>query len=188
MLASIELIDYQQARAVMELAQLYCRESVHLLDASMKKINHCLAQLSDEQIWWRPFPDANSIGNLLLHVSGNLRQWAVVPISGEPDSRDRESEFARRNPVARAELLSLLNQTLADVRFRIEHLDNQQLLQTRQIQGFETTTLGAISHTTSHFVGHTHQIILLTRLQLGDDYQYEWTPATLKSGAGDVPI
>ena len=172
----------------MELAQLYCQESLHLLEGAMKKINHCLAQLSDEQIWWRPADDANSIGNLLLHLSGNLRQWAVIPISGAPDSRDRESEFARRETINRDELLPLLSRTIADVRSRIGNLNEQQLLETRQIQGFETTTLGAISHTTSHFVGHTHQIILLTRLQLGEDYQYEWTPEARKSDSSDVPI
>lgn len=188
MLASVILIDYQPAFVVMELAQLYCLESLHLLDAAMKKINHCLAQLTDEQVWWRPAHDANSIGNLLLHLSGNLRQWAVIPVSGEPDSRDRASEFARRDPISRDELLSRLGQTLADVKSRIQNLNEQQLLREQKIQGFATTTLGAISHTSSHFVGHTHQIILLTRLQLGESYQYEWTPEARKNDSRDVPI
>jgi uncharacterized damage-inducible protein DinB len=188
MLTPVDWIDYQQAGFAMKLAQLYCQESVHLLDAAMKKIEHCLAQLSDDQIWWRPANDANSVGNLLLHLSGNLRQWAVTPLSGEPDSRDRESEFAQRDGIDRAELFSRLSQTIAQVRCRIEHLDEQQLMQKRHIQGFETTTLGAISHTTSHFVGHTHQIILLTRLQLGESYQFEWTPESPRPDSRDVPI
>ena len=172
----------------MELNQLYCRESLHLLDAAMKKVNHCLAQLSDEQIWWRPASDANSVGNLLLHMSGNLRQWGVIPFSGEPDLRDRDWEFARQDKISRDELLATVNQTIAEARLQIESLGEQQLLQTRRIQGFDTTTVGAISHTTSHFVGHAHQIILLTRLQLGESYRFEWTDASRNTDSDDVPI
>ena len=73
----------------------FSHEMSHLIDASLLKIDHCLGQLNDEQIWWRPGEGQNSIGNLLLHMCGNLRQWAIVPLTDGEDQRDRAAEFQR---------------------------------------------------------------------------------------------
>src|SRR5687767_14115910 len=81
----------------------------------LPKIERCLEQLTDEQIWWRANPESNSIGNLLLHLCGNARQWIVCGLGSEPDNRARDAEFARRDPLPRAELLDLLRSTLGDV-------------------------------------------------------------------------
>ncbi len=67
----------------------FIQESVHLLEQSVHKIKHCLNQLDSDQIWWRPEPGLNSIGNLILHLCGNLNQWAVCGITGSKDERQR---------------------------------------------------------------------------------------------------
>ncbi len=160
----------------MALDKAFCREATNLLDSAMIKIDHCLSQLSDEQIWWRPSEDANSIGNLLVHISGNLRQWGVIPISGASDQRDRQREFDLRGEMERDELIALVKKAVADAKSQFSRLDEESLLSETEIQGFKVTLLGAITHTTSHFVGHVQQIILLTRLQLGNKYRFQWSP------------
>lgn len=169
----------------MGLANSVCNEAIGLLDAAMIKINHCVDQLSDEQIWWRPSEDINSIGNLLLHISGNLRQWGIVPLSGAQDQRERQSEFDFRGPLERRELLAKVSDTVAEAKSQFSSLGEERLLAETVIQGFPVTFLGAITHTSSHFIGHTQQIILLTRLQLGDKYRFQWSP---ESDRGNVPI
>lgn len=153
-------------------------ESIHLLEQSVRKIEHCLKQLDSDQIWWRPAPELNSIGNLILHICGNLNQWAVNGIPDLQDERQRDLEFRADISLSVDELTGLMNQTVAQAAAIIHSLSPEKLLETRQIQGFTVTVLGAISHTVPHFVGHTHQIIYLTRLQLGNAYQFDWSPGS----------
>ena len=84
-----------------ELATAIATETDRRLEASVGKIRHCVAQLSDEQLWWRPAESMNSIGNLVLHLAGNLRQWIVSGVGGETDTRERGREFAERGLVSR---------------------------------------------------------------------------------------
>ena len=153
---------------------------VRLLDQAMDKIEHCLDQLSDAEIWWRPEPDLNSIGNLILHISGNLRQWCVASLNQQPDIRDRAMEFATRS-IDRVELLDIVRLAVADAKTAILRLQKVQLLEPVVIQGFNVNRMNALLHTATHFQGHTHQIILLTRLQKKDAYQFNWKPESDRS-------
>src|SRR5438128_12636541 len=89
----------------------------------LPKIERSLELLTDEQIWWRANPQSNSIGNLLLHLSGNVRQWIVCSLGGALDARDRDSEFAQRGIISRDELLSRLKQTLSEADATLATLD-----------------------------------------------------------------
>src|ERR1041385_9451923 len=91
------------------------RSRYHLSEDFLPKIERCLSLLTDEQIWWRPNSESNSIGNLILHLSGNARQWIVCGVGGAADARDRDAEFARREVIPGAELRSILKQTLREV-------------------------------------------------------------------------
>lgn len=166
-------------------ASVFLEESCYLLDQSLVKIHHCLRQMSDEQIWWRPQESLNSVGNLILHMGGNLRQWSVVGIGGLPDDRDRPSEFLASRRLPRQELVAGLDGAVAQAQQLFRPLSADQLLQQRRIQEFDVTVLRAICHTVSHFVGHSHQIIYLTRLALGDRYEFHWSPAAERS---NLPI
>ena len=166
-------------------AKLITDELASLLDESMKKIRHCVGQLSDEQIWWRPASTMNSVGNLLLHICGNLRQWAVCGIGNLPDKRDRDGEFSASGGPSVSELLGLVETTVRDAESVLEELNSESLSEPRSIQGFDVTVLGTLCHTVTHFVGHTHQIIQLTRLMLADDYDFQWSPSAPR---GNVPI
>ena len=135
-----------------------------LVEEYLPKIERCIEKLSDEQIWWRPNPESNSIGNLLLHLSGNARQWIVCGLGGALDERQRQAEFDERDGIPRDELLRKLRITVADVNDVLARFDPARLLEEFPIQGTTATALAAIFHVTEHFSMHTGQIILLTKM------------------------
>jgi uncharacterized damage-inducible protein DinB len=135
-----------------------------LVDEYLPKIERCVEKLTDDQIWWRPNPESNSIGNLLLHLSGNARQWIVSGLGGATDERRRQSEFDAQEGIARAELLATLRTTVAEVASVLDSFDPDRLLHEYPIQGTTATALAAIFHVTEHFSMHTGQIILLTKM------------------------
>ena len=130
----------------------------------LPKIERSLELLTDEQIWWRANPQSNSIGNLLLHLSGNVRQWIVCGLGGAPDERDRDSEFAERHMIPRDELLARLRQTLSEADAALAKLDADKLLERHLIQGCDVTALAAIFHVVEHFSMHTGQIIMMAKM------------------------
>ena len=140
-----------------------------LRDEYLPKIERCLERLSDEQIWWRPNEDSNSVGNLLLHLCGNAQQWIVSGLGGEEDNRVRQSEFDERRIISRQDLLTKTKATLTRVDATLAQFDESRLLETFQIQGTTVTALEAIFHVTEHFSMHTGQIILLTKMIGGTD-------------------
>lgn len=179
--ASTESSNGPNMSGALEVSKRFIDRAIEFLTGDyLPKIERCLEQLTDEQIWWRANEQSNSIGNLVLHLSGNARQWIVCGLGSEPDTRERDAEFAQRDPLARAELLDLLRSTLADVETVLRELDPSTLLEKRKIQGNEVEILQAIFHVTEHFSMHTGQIILLTKLLTATDlhfYDFE----------GDVP-
>lgn len=140
------------------------RSRHHFAEDFLPKIERCLELLSDEQIWWRANPQSNSIGNLLLHLSGNVRQWIVCGVGGAPDARDRDAEFAQRTVIPREELLARLKQTLSEADSALASFPSDRLLERMQIQGSEVTALEAILHVVEHFSMHTGQIILMSKV------------------------
>jgi uncharacterized damage-inducible protein DinB len=130
----------------------------------LPKIEGCLELLTDEQIWWRANPQSNSIGNLLLHLSGNVRQWIVCSLGDATDARDRDFEFAQRIIIPRDELLARLRQTLTEADATLAQLDLDKLLERRVIQGMDVSALEAIFHVVEHFSMHTGQIIMMAKM------------------------
>jgi uncharacterized damage-inducible protein DinB len=144
----------------------------HLLADYLPKIERCLEQLTDEQVWWRAGDRSNSVGNLLLHLEGNARQWLVSGVGGAPDRRTRDREFDERAPLPPAELLAGLSATLAEADAVLARLDPAALLERRHIQGHKVTVLAAVFHVVEHFSMHTGQIILLTKMLTGHDLAF----------------
>jgi len=148
----------------------FLRLSRHYLAQDyLPRIVAVLRQLSDADVWWRGNDASNSIGNLVLHLSGNVRQWIVSGVGSGADVRDRPSEFARRDGLSRDELIGLLEHTIADVDAVLARVTPAQLDEPRRIQGIDTTVMGAIYHVVEHFSGHVGQIVLLGKLRLGKD-------------------
>jgi uncharacterized damage-inducible protein DinB len=166
-----------------EFAAAVMAEAAHEMQNALTRIKHCLDQLTDEQVWQRPADSQNSIANLLLHLSGNLRQWVIAGLGGAADVRDRPAEFADRGGRTKDELWRLLEDTVAEARRVLQRLSADELLRARRIQGFEVSGLRALFDTLPHFRGHTQEIVFRTRLLLGDKYRFAWAPKTKEEGA-----
>lgn len=148
----------------------FLSESRRFLTADyLPKIERSLADLSDEEIWWRPNEASNSIGNLVLHLCGNVRQWIVGGIGGRQEPRDRQSEFDRRDPIERDELLARLRTVLAEADDVLGRVTAEELARRRHIQEYDVTGLEAIYHVVEHFSMHTGQIIYISKLRGGRD-------------------
>jgi uncharacterized damage-inducible protein DinB len=148
------------------------RASEFLLGDYLPKIERCLDNLSDEQIWWRANEESNSIGNLILHLCGNAKQWIVCGVGSAPDNRNRDSEFEQRDVIARDELVALLRSTLSDVHTTLQSVNPSTLLELRKIQGNDVDILEAVFHVTEHFSMHAGQIFLLTKILTGTDLRF----------------
>lgn len=142
----------------------------------LPRILRCLQLLSDSDIWWRPNTASNSVGNLVLHLEGNVRQWILSGLGGTPDRRQRDREFAERGPLGRHILAARLEKAVKEACRVIGKLPPRDLARTRRIQKFRVTAFEAIHHVTEHFAFHTGQIIYVTKLRRGRDLGFTRLP------------
>jgi uncharacterized damage-inducible protein DinB len=151
----------------------FISEARYLLrEEYLPKIERCLEQLTDEQVWWRANDRSNSIGNLILHISGNARQWIACGLGGERDDRIRDAEFAERRVLPRSELLAHLKKAVNDIDQTLQSFDTARLLDEFQIQGTMTTALAAIFHVTEHFSMHAGQIVYIAKQLTAHDLHF----------------
>ena len=143
--------------------------SVAKLRQYVERIQACTDLLTEDAIWARGHAVENSIGNLCLHLRGNVQQWIVAGVGGTEDVRDRASEFAAKGGASRADLMAGLRQTVESACAVITSLNAACLVDEIAIQGYHQTTLEAIYHVVEHFAGHTGQIIFATKALRGED-------------------
>lgn len=125
--------------------------------------------LSDEQLWWRPNEASNSIGNLLLHLNGNVRQWVVASFNRQEDRRDRPAEFAEKAGGSSGEVLARLGTTMDDAAAVLSRLTEEDLLAPMEIQGYHVTGLVAVYQVVEHFGLHYGQIVYIAKALQGKD-------------------
>jgi len=161
----------------------YIAAARHTLSHSLAKITHCFEQLDNSAMDWRPFAEQNSLTNLILHLCGNMRQWIIFAAGAGPDVRNRPQEFAERGALPKHDLLARLSAVISEADRVLAGLTEKELIQERRIQGTDTTVLAAIFDSVSHLVGHTHQIVYITRLISREKYRFQWVPKTPEQGA-----
>ena len=154
------------------IAEPFVRYSEQKLRQYLERIGICLGKLSDDQIWARGHETENSAGNLCLHLSGNIRQWILSGVAGQPDRRDRDSEFAAHGGFSREELLARLQSTVDEVCGVIRGLDAERLSETVHPQGYDLTVLEAVYHIVEHFAYHAGQILFITKAITGEDLSF----------------
>ena len=158
-------------------AQSFLAQARHILArVYLPRIAACISALSAEQIWWRPNSASNSVGNLVLHLEGNVRQWIISGLGGRPDRRVRDLEFSERRPIPSVALISRLRTTVKEAGRVLRKLDGEALAKTYSIQGFRVTGLRAVFHVAEHFSHHAGQIILLAKLLVGKDLKFTRLP------------
>lgn len=140
-----------------------------LLTESWPRLRSTVESLTEEQLWWRPNEASNSIGNLLLHLNGNVRQWIVASFNRQENRRDRPAEFAEKSGGPSAALLAKLGATMDEAAGVLSRLTEEDLLAPMEIQGYHVTGLEAVYHVVEHFGMHYGQIVYITKALQGKD-------------------
>ena len=149
----------------MEQFQLeFVENSIYRLDESTRMITKSFAELSEEDIWRKPNQSSNSIGNLILHLCGNIRQYAIASLGEQEDTRVRDAEFAAKDGFSKSELLAKLIETVETAKATILNATTEQLLRKRMVQSFNLSGIGVIIHVVEHYSYHTGQIAFWTKL------------------------
>jgi hypothetical protein len=134
-----------------------------LLGQYWPRLRQCVESLTDEQVWWRPNPASNSIGNIILHLNGNVTQWLVDSFNRDEDRRDRPAEFAAEGGLTTAELLKKLGATLERAAQVLDRLSADELQAPYEIQGYHVHGLDAVYQVVEHFGLHYGQIAYITK-------------------------
>lgn len=159
--------------AAMEISTEFIHTSRrYLSDEYLPKIDRCLQLLSNDELWWGPNEHTNSIGNLVLHLEGNVRQYIVSGVGRAQDVRRRDHEFASDAEFNARELRERLGKTIAEVSSILDQLESNTLAEEREIQGRTMTVFQAIYHAVEHFSMHTGQIIHITKQLTDRDLEF----------------
>lgn len=150
----------------------FLEQSVYRLSLNYPRIEKCLNALSDEEIWHKPNNSSNSIGNLVLHLSGNITQYIISALGGKEDNRNRDSEFETKGGSRRIELLDKIKQISMHACDIIKGLEGKQLIKNYEVQGYTLSGIAIIIHVAEHYSYHTGQITLLTKLAKDIDTGY----------------
>ena len=145
---------------------------LRFFEESFPRIRQCLALLTEEQIWQRPNMNSNSIGNLVLHLEGNVRQWLISGIGLVKDERLRDLEFTEKGPLQTKELLDKIDRLERDALPVFDQITKGDLILDKTIQGFETNVLSILIHITEHLSYHTGQIAFYTKQLLDMDLKF----------------
>ncbi len=161
----------------MSIAELFVASSVsRLQEEYLPRIHSAVEILDSDEIWWRPRDCTNSVGNLLAHLSGNVRQWIISGLGGVDDDRNRAREFAQPDEDGedRNSLLARLDATVEDACEVISGLDVESLEGLHSIQGGRTTGLEAVYHVVEHFGWHVGQIVYIAKLKSSQGAQLKF--------------
>jgi len=140
-----------------------------LLDEYWPRLRACVESLTDEQVWWRPNEASNSIGNLILHLNGNVSQWLLAPFAHREDKRNRPAEFSERQLLPKMQLLETLAGTLQETAQVLPRITEHDLLATYHIQGYTVSGMHAVYQVIEHFGLHYGQITYITKMLRGQD-------------------
>jgi uncharacterized damage-inducible protein DinB len=154
----------------------FIEEADEYLGEYLRKIEHCTSLLTEVQMWWKPNEACNSVGNLLLHLRGNLSQWVLGGIGGEAIERHRSAEFAARETAAKSDLLAGLADAVARARITIREMRSADLARAIRVQGYDTNGLRVVFHVVEHMAYHTGQIVAVTKQLLGPAANIEFYP------------
>jgi hypothetical protein len=134
-----------------------------LLGQFWPRLRQSVESLTDQQVWWRPNAASNSIGNLILHLNGNVTQWLVDSFNRDEDKRNRPEEFAAEGGMTAAELLAKLGATMERAAQVLDRLTVDELLAPYEIQGYHVHGLDAVYQVVEHFGLHYGQIAYITK-------------------------
>jgi hypothetical protein len=142
----------------------FTRQAIKRINENTEKIRTCVDQFEEKDAWRSPNENLNSVGNLILHLCGNIRQHIISALGGVKDTRMRDLEFSTKGGLTKEELMSKLVETIDEATGVIAKMKIEDLLMIRKSQGMLHSGVDSILHVTEHYSYHTGQIIFLTKL------------------------
>jgi uncharacterized damage-inducible protein DinB len=147
----------------------FIEQSIFIIDQNTPRITRCMNELEEEEIWKRPNNVSNSVGNLILHLCGNITQYIISSLGKAKDIRERDKEFSANSGYSKSELIEKLHTTIEKAKTVIQKMDGDNLLRKRIVQGFQYSGIGIIIHVTEHYSYHTGQVAFWTKLLKNKD-------------------
>ena len=157
----------------MEFKSIIVKEfETRVFNESFERIYKCLSMIEENDLWKSPNSTIPTIGNLLIHLCGNARQWILSGIDNRQDNRNRDAEFEIQDNIKKAELVFLLENLKMNLRYTLEEMPESKLTEKMVIQGFDVTGFSVLIHVIEHFSYHTGQITTLTKLLTNKDTEF----------------
>lgn len=156
-----------------------------IFEESIPRIKKCLDLITEAEVWQRPNENSNSIGNLILHLCGNVRQWLIAGLGKQQDVRERDKEFEERGPLPKGTLVQKLTELETDVRKVLANLSADVLTTVHAVQCYEETGVSIITHVIEHFSYHTGQITFYVKALKDVDTGYYAGQDLGKTGGGE---
>ncbi len=149
--------------------QEFKEQALYRLDESTRMLKKALTVVADDNIWKRPNDQSNAIGNLILHLCGNITQYAIASLGEQEDNRERDEEFTAKEGFSKEELLGKLNAVVTQAKGTISNASDKQMLRKRAVQGFTFSGIGIVLHVVEHYSYHTGQIAFWVKLLKAKD-------------------
>jgi hypothetical protein len=165
--------DFNPANAIV-------KEISGRMRALLERAEQAIGQIGDDQVWYRNHSTDNAIGNLVLHLVGNLRQWILAGIDNQADTRDRPAEFGAKVGLSKTELMKMLHDTIEESCRVIDSLPIARIAEARRIQDTDTTIAYALVSVVSHLGLHVGQIQFIAKSLLKKDFKTAWSPPEKK--------
>jgi len=128
------------------------------------QIRECVEILNEDELWWRPNDEANSVGNLVLHLSGSIRHYICHQLGGLDYQRDRDAEFAERGPIGKTDLLKTWDETIEQVSRVLREFDTNRFLEPTVEPNYVPTNFDLIYNASIHLATHAGQIVWITKM------------------------
>ncbi len=149
--------------------QEFIQACIYRINESTKRVAKCLDEIDETELWKRPNEHSNSIGNLLLHLCGNIRQYIISSLGQVEDTRERDKEFSAEGTFNKSELLTKLQQMVGEAIAVMESVDEAALIKQYSVQGYQLSGIAIIIHVTEHYSYHTGQIAFWVKLLKNND-------------------
>ena len=143
-----------------------------IFDENFPRLKKCLGELTEEEIWERPNENSNSMGNIALHLCGNLRQWVIAGLGEQEDVRERQKEFNERGPLPVDQLLEKIETVVVDIAKVLENVKAEDLVRDYTVQGFSENGISILVHVTEHFSYHVGQMTYFVKAVKDMDMGY----------------
>ncbi|MFD0861979.1 DinB family protein [Sungkyunkwania multivorans] len=152
-----------------QIIEEFKQNAIYRLDESTRMIKRALSEIGEAGVWVRPNHVSNSIGNLILHLCGNIGQYAIASLGELPDDRDRDAEFNAMEGLVKDELFEKLDEIVNKAKATIQYATAEQLTKKREVQGFTFSGIGIVMHVVEHYSYHTGQIAFWVKQLVAKD-------------------